>query len=191
MPVHPVPHDQPRHSIERPHRIPVQIQPLRKFDLRHQQEDRYGRPPAPCFGSRRHTQPASVQPSIGYQQARTHSTINKPQAQTAPPFPLARRNPATAQTSPGSGQRDREPEPVVRADQWACVMRANDLRCLGPDECRCVQAVAGFASRTAFSFNRTLVTMQLASFAPDMTRRFAPLSSHVRECGWQGGAGWR
>jgi hypothetical protein len=40
--IHPIGHDQPRHRVMCPLRIPREVQPLRQHDLRNQQEDRRG-----------------------------------------------------------------------------------------------------------------------------------------------------
>ena len=55
--------------------------------------------------------------------ARTSAAIDEAQAQAAPPFPFAGGDPATAQASARSFHRDREVEPIFRADQWAGVVR--------------------------------------------------------------------
>lgn len=76
--------------------------------------------------ARHHRLALRVQPSLSDQQAGADAAIDEAQAPPATPFPFAKGDPAPDQGFACGGKRDRQPEPVFRAEQRARVMRAND-----------------------------------------------------------------
>ena len=70
------------------------------------------------------------------------STVDEAEAQPAAPLPLAGGDLAAAQAPPGGLGRDCQPEPLLRPDQRAGVVGADDDRGFRPDERRGVQALA-------------------------------------------------
>lgn len=142
--------DCPRQPRRRIPRQPIEVQLLRHLHLPQQQEHRHRlRPgqnpipsPSPALG--RGEAPA-VQPRIiGDQQAGPVSTIDEPQAHAGALFPAPGGDALAAEAGEACcGQRDRQPESVLAADQHASVERVLDVGRLGPDEAGGAKAGAG------------------------------------------------